>query len=249
MRKYLQAFKSSFLSQIKEKGQIIGRLLVYIVNIYLFYQVFESVKADDSRLWYYVMTEGIILSSTTSLVLQITNDFHTNHVVYFLLRPVNYCFFRFSENMGASIIRYAVLMLCGVVFAGLLQGSIFNKISSLSLSFFVGILGMILLAHIFIGLISFWVKEIKTLLYFNLTACFCFGGLIIPITYYPPLIQTICFCTPYPWILWWPGSFFSGAHINHKIAFLGWAFWSLFFGLINLYIYNRYKKNLVMDGG
>lgn len=250
MRKYFFAIRSAFLQQLKEPGQLLGRLLLFVVIVYLFHQVFGSVGAPNWQLWYYAMTEAIILA-TAPLVLQISNDIRSNHTVYFLLRPVNYCTFRFCEAMGGAVFRYILLMILALCYVPLLRGAIPSDFFSLLSSLFIGLLGIFLytLISLLIGLLSAWIKDIKTLLYFNLTATFCFGGLIIPIVYYPPLMQTICFCTPYPWILWWPGSLFAGTEINHLQALLGWNFWTIVFLAANRYVFNRYKKNLVMEGG
>jgi len=250
MKKYFRAMLCTISQSLKERNQIFGRLIVFTVIIYLFCQIFESINSSVERIWYVTMTEGLILSTTT-LVFQIVKDIQTNAVAYFLLRPVNYSLLRISEAIGIAILLYLVLMSWGILFLILLKGifvaSIFSTISSM----LIGILSLFLYVQIsmLIGLLSFWVIEIKTLIYFHLTAAFCFGGLIIPITYYPPLMQKICFCTPYPWILWWPGSVFSGILVNHFIAFAGWLGWSIFFGFLNVLVFERYKKALVMNGG
>ncbi|MBN2478936.1 MAG: hypothetical protein JXA94_01780 [Parachlamydiales bacterium] len=238
------------MSQIKEKSQILGKALLYIIIVYLFYQIFENVKAPSNRLWYFAMTQGIILS-TMPLVLQISNDIRSNQITYFLLQPVNFLILRFSEAIGASILRYIILIILCLIFVPFLKGEALISRINILFSVFLGILGIILYTQIslLIGILSYWIKEIKTLLYFNLTATFCFGGLIVPIQLYPKIMQKICFFTPYPWILWWPANFFSAEDVNHISGFTGWIIWNLVFILLNGYFFKKYKNNLVMDGG
>jgi len=250
VKKYLKAIQSGFLQQLNEKAQLVGRLLLFTVIVYLFYQIFESVGASEERLWYYAMTEAIVLSSTL-LAVQIAQDIRSQQIVYFLLKPIDYPSFRITESMGAALFRFMVLIIWGLGYLSFLKGVGPISLYTVITSFFVGIIGVFLYTQMsfLIGLLSFWIKDIKTLQYLNLTATFCFGGLIIPISYYPPLMQKICFFTPYPWILWWPGTIFSGGEIPFVSAFCCISLWIGFFVGLNRFIFYRYMKNLVMEGG
>ena len=240
----------SFSQQSRSLSQLVGRLFLFTVILYLFHQVFQIVQAPSNRIWYYMTTEAIILA-TTPLVLQVSEDIRTNQIVYFLLRPISYSLFRISEAMGEAIFRYFMLIIWGGIIVSILETTTYVTWISMIFSFFIGILGIFLytLISLFIGFLSYWVKDVKTLLYTNLTATFCFGGLIVPIIYYPSIMQTICFWTPYPWILWWPASILSGEAVDHMNAFIMWMFWVLLFTLLNYLVFKKYKTKLVMEGG
>jgi ABC-type uncharacterized transport system permease subunit len=250
MKRYFTAAKYSFLQQLQLRGQLVGRLFLFTVVLYIFHQVFQAVQAPPNRIWYYMVTDAIVLA-TTPLALQISSDIRTNHIVYFLLCPINYSFFRISEAMGEAIFRYFTLMLWGRIFISVLEKTFYVSWSALFFAFLIGILGIFLhtLISLFIGFLSYWVKDVKTLLYTHLTAAFCFGGLIVPIIYYNPIMQQACFWSPYPWILWWPASIVAGEQVDHLNALIMWMLWIASFTLLNYLVFKNYKNNLVIEGG
>ncbi|NGX32519.1 MAG: hypothetical protein K1060chlam4_00567 [Candidatus Anoxychlamydiales bacterium] len=246
MNKYWKALSVSFLGQIKEKGHVLGKGILYIIIVYLFSQIFESVNASSDRLWYFAMTQAIILS-TSSVVLQIEKDIRDNQISYFLVQPVNYLLFRYFEAIGSSVFRYSILIILCFLSISFLKGPIQTNPSAIIFSLFLGIMGILLYIQIslLIGVLAYWIHDIKNLLYFNLTATFCFGGLIVPIQLYPPFMQKICFFTPYPWILWWPANFFSSGNVNHYKAFIGWIIWTIIFMFLNNYIFQKQRKKII----
>ncbi|MCH9610406.1 MAG: hypothetical protein S4CHLAM81_12910 [Chlamydiales bacterium] len=241
--KYWMAARAAFLQQLSEKGQLCGRLLLFVIVVLLFKQIFVAVEAASSRICYLAMTEAVIISAAP-LVLTILSDIRTNQTAYFLLRPVDYCTFRSIEALGNASFRYIILFAAATLFSFWLRGT------PNFVSFFVGFLGLVLYTQmsLVIGLLSFWMREIKTLLYFNLTATFCFGGLIVPLSDYPAWMQKIAFFTPYPWVLYWPAALFSGSRVT-AVAPLFWLLWMAIFWILGRLLFAAYRKRLVMEGG
>ena len=92
IHKYWILIQSFIYPKILERGELLGRIFLYTMVVYLYSQVFCSVKADLNRLWYISVTEWIILS-TSSVSFQIAQDVKDGRIVYFLLRPIHYILF------------------------------------------------------------------------------------------------------------------------------------------------------------
>jgi ABC-2 type transport system permease protein len=250
--KYLANITLAARLQLANRAQLIGRIILYMMIVYLFFQIFQSVKAGPNRVWYVAVTEWIMLS-TPPLALQIEQDIRNGQIAYFLLRPMNYLSLRFTEAFGGFIIRYVILgMLC--LFLGfVLTRTIPNPLSSWCFGIMIGFMGIILYSLILtlIGIFSFWIKEIHPILYLNLTATFCFGGLIVPLSFYSESFRQICFLTPYPWILSWPAETMTGMMTwqNHLYALGGWFFWVCLLTLLIHILYRRTMHSFIVEGG
>ena len=245
--KYLASLQSGLKQQITEKNQLIGRVILYLVIIYLFSQIFQNTQSSSFQLWYSAMTQVITLSSSM-IAFQITQDIQSGQIAHFLIRPIHYLGYRICEAMGISFVRYFLLIACYLAARFYATGSIPDQ---LLLGVVFGIAGIFLytLTSVLIGLLSFWIKEIKSIFYLNLTATFCFGGLIVPLDFYSPFIRALSFFTPYPWILWWPAGWMTGLYTRLLFPFLGWCIWTVVLGAVINTVYNKCIKSFVMEGG
>lgn len=236
--------------QLTQRGQLLGRAFLYLMIVYLFYQVFRSVGAPMERIWYVAVTEWVILS-TPPIYLKIAQDLRSGQMVYFILRPISYLLFRFYEGLGVMIVRFVItIILClslGYFLTRQFPGTLTQWILG-ALFCFLAIL-LYSLISILIGLCSFWIKEIHPLYYLNFTAMASFGGLIIPLEYYPTAIKTLGFCTPYPWLLWWPAQWITTGSVNLVHAFLGWGIWMLIIFFLIQIVYNHCLNHFVAEGG
>jgi len=250
MNKYLSGIHISVQQQFANRGLFVGRIFLYLSVVYLFYQVFHAVSATPERIWYLAITEWLILS-TAPLAFQICDDIKSGQIAYFMLRPLGYLSYRFCDGLGSILVRFVVLEACclglGYGLTGMIPGSLLTWL----LGSLVGFLAVILytVLGMLIGLLSFWIREIQTVVYLNLTATFCFGGLIVPLEFYSETLRFFCFSTPYPWILWWPAQLLTGAKINFFATFLGWGTWMVILCLIIHFLYQKCLQAFVAEGG
>lgn len=146
--------------------------------------------------------------------------------------------------------RYTILGFCclGVTFF-LTSNFPTNIISFLIGSFFV-LLSIILYTSItiLIGICSFWIGDIKDVFYLNLTAGFFFGGLIVPIDFYPSFLRSFYFYTPYPWIIWGPAEYITEGDIDFMQFILGWGKWMLILSFLISIVYCKFIKSFMARG-
>jgi ABC-2 type transport system permease protein len=248
--KYWASIAIAIRHQLAQRGQLVGRFFLYIVIVYLFHQVFESVQAPASRLWYLAITEWIILSAPP-LAFQLADDINSGQIAYFMLRPMHFLNVRLMECLGAFSVRFVLLGITCVGLGLCLTGYFPVDVFTWVVGIFFAILSALLCNSvlILIGLCAFWLRDIKTLIYLNLTATLCFGGLIVPLSFYSPLVKTISFCTPYPWILWWPAEFMTGGTINVFFALMAWSGWMLVLWGLIVFVYQQGIKSFIVEGG
>ncbi len=249
-RKYWASIMIAFHQQLAQRGQLVGRILLYLIIVYLFHQVFQSVGAPMERLWYLAVTEWLILS-TPPLGFRIAQDIDNGQIVYFMLRPAHYLNLRFFESCGEFSVRFFFLGICCLGLGWVLTSTIPGDIISWCLGILISILAVWLniMIAILIGVCAFWIRDIKTLIFLNLTATFCFGGLIVPLDFYSPIMRALCFCTPYPWVLWGPAETITRGSLNPAWAFLGWAVWMVILTAAIQWLYRKGINSFVAEGG
>jgi ABC-2 type transport system permease protein len=252
--KYIASIAISVRQQLSNRGQLMGRVFLYLVIVYLFFQVFQSVNAPPNRAWYLAITEWIILS-TPSIAFQVAQDIRSGQIVYFILRPMHYLSFRFFECIGVFLVRFVLIGVCCLSLGYFLTGQFPGNISIWlnGVLFIVMAVLLYTLIAILIGLLSFWLKEIQPLYYLNFTSMASFGGLIVPLDFYSETLKNISFCTPYPWILWWPAEWITATEIretiNLPLALFSWGFWMLFFTSLILIVYRKCFNSFAAEGG
>lgn len=248
--KYLASILIAIRQQLAQKGQLIGRLILYFVIVYLFSQVFQSVEAGEKRIWYLAITEWVTLS-TPAIAYRIAEDIRSGQVIYFMLRPLDYLWMRFCECIGIALVRFIMLMICCFGFAYYLTGLWPSSPTTLMIGIGLGMLSVLLysLLTILIGVFSFWLKEIQPLIYLNLTATFCFGGLIVPLSFYSETLRSLSFATPYPWMLWWPAEYMTGNSPDLVLSLLAFTGWLCLIVVLIVFLYQKCLESFVSEGG
>ncbi len=249
LSKYKTTLIMSVVRKANQKKQLLIRVLIYILIVSIYSQIFKKVTQDILRLWYIGVTQWVI-GSIASVAITISNDILSGQFIYYSLRPINYVLYRFYDAMGITFIKSIVLGVCFGIQIYLLTGSFPFNIYKCFMGTILVLLSTSLfnLILIFIGLLSYWTREIRGLVYTNLTASFCFGGLIVPLEFYSETMRKIAFMTPYPWILGWPARFITQPTFNLNYSFLYWGIWFVVFIIMISILYNIMLKNLRSSG-
>jgi ABC-2 type transport system permease protein len=212
--KYLLFFNNSIKATLYKKGEIIGRLIAYCVIFFLYKQIVESTSGSWDRIAYISATQWVIFSGG-STAFDIAKDVETKQIHYFLLEPYNYLLAKFMESIASSFVKFVAIGLLCIMFT--------QRFSLMAVILIIFAIILYNLLGILIGLLAFYMQDIKQVFYLNLTACFAFGGLIVPLNFYSPFMQKIAFLTPYPYILSLPASCFSGDNIQYFAGFFMWC--------------------------
>ena len=80
--------------------------------------------------------------------------------------------------------------------------------------------------HLAIGLVAFWIGEVTPVFWVWQKLLFVFGGLMLPIRLYPPVMQRLAALTPFPDILAGPASFvLDGEAVAARVLVVRLAMW------------------------
>lgn len=203
------------------------RFLPIVTQIFLWGAVFSNVlTGDDSPgtiagfsyhdiIAYYLMTMiARAASSMPGLANGIARDVREGTIKKYLVQPVDMLTLLLLQRLAHKIVYYvmagipfAVLFyLCRDFFDGFPDATTFAAfLLSLLLGF---VLGFFLEAAM--GMISFWLLEISSLLLVFMMANFFFSGHMFPIDILPDTFQAIVRLTPFIYLAYFPAAVFLG---------------------------------------
>jgi ABC-2 type transport system permease protein len=215
----------------------------------------KAVKLGDLSLvqmmWYLLVTESIMLSSTRVATL-IDEDVRTGSLAMQLLRPVDYPFYRLSANLGERTVRFVMTALAGSVAILLLVGPLpVNAIGfgvfllSLPLAFVLDFMGNFL-----VGIGAFWLEDTSGLLLLYSRITMILGGMLIPIELFPDWTQGVLKALPFSAMVYGPAKLL----VHPELSFLGdlllrQSIGILVFGIVIWVLYSKALKRIHSNGG
>lgn len=249
MKKYFLILFYSFLHNGKNRKEICIRSLFFIAILFIFSKLWEATGSGfESMIWYLSVTE-MILISVPFVQVDIESAIRTGDIVYHLTRPIHFLWIKVFECMGAFLFRFLVLLLVSIPFCAYLSGYVLS-FSTLILAYTMAILAGIvfILFHVSIGLLSFQLHDATPVFWIWQRCSFLFGGLLIPLNYYPHGLKTASYFLPFASLLYNPGRLiFDRSFVWMALA--GLIFWGVMAVFLAQALYHRGLKSLKVNGG
>jgi viologen exporter family transport system permease protein len=258
LRKYGAFVRIAAAQARRGRGELVGRVVFFAVVLGVFSSLWRaaaeagmSVAADPKALvWYLAITEWIVLSAP-AIHVDVQEAVRRGDVVCQLSRPVSYVGAAFAEGMGALIVRAPVLFMtacvCAFAFTGWIP-SLRVLMVVLPLGFAAAALTVAL--YLGIGLLAFWLGDVLPVSWVWQKLMFIFGGLMMPLEFYPSAIRRMAVFTPFPTVLTEPASLILRGSVagTGSVAF-SLTLWSCITSLLLYGIFRRVSATLTVNGG
>lgn len=245
----------SLLHNGKNRKEIFVRSSFFLAILYIFSKLWQATEFSNaanqqSMIWYLSVTELIVLSIPLIQV-DIENDIRSGDIVYQLLKPINYLWLKISDCIGAFLFRFTVLMLIAIPFCAYLSDFIPPLHILFAVYLIAGMAGLVfILFHTTIGLLAFKLQDSTPIFWVWQRCSFLFGGLVIPLDFYPSYLKTASYFLPFASLLYGPARLIFEFNAENFLIVLGGL---LFWGLIALFLasglYIRMLKSLKVNGG
>jgi ABC-2 type transport system permease protein len=217
VRAALNAVRLGASGLVASPAVLVGRSLFFILLLIVLSSFWDVVgRARVHGALAHVPTVGLALYvgvtewmtlSVPALHLRLEDDIRFGALETHLLRPKPYLLMRISEAAGAMLVRLGVL---GVVALALLAlsgrpGPAWPVYAGLLV---LGPLGALngLLTSAITGLTAFWTRRVIAAYLVIQKLSFLLGGLIAPVTLYPPWLARIAELSPFAGQLYWPAA-------------------------------------------
>lgn len=261
MRKYWAIFQTQLLNNLAYSGDLLSGSLAIILFMWIFAQLWrvtygamgaEQISGLTLRdtLWYLMMAEVIILSKPR-LARTIAEAVRDGSVAYLLNKPYNFLLYQCSVGLGDSVLRIGVNALVGGAVVWLLVGPPPHPLG------WPLVLVTLVLAWLIdfcltamIGLAAFVTEEVRAFEWIYQKILFILGGLLIPLDFYPPWLQTIARATPFAYTVYAPARLFVEPEVARFGAVVaGQTVWLIALAGLLAFIYQRGVMRLAINGG
>jgi ABC-2 type transport system permease protein len=213
--KYWSIFQITLINSLAYPGEMVGRSLMIIPFMWIFYQLwkvtFSASGADmisgltlRDTLWYLMLAETIELSRPP-LARTMSENVKDGSIAYILNKPYDFMWYQFSAAMGETIFRALVNAVFGGLTVWWLVGAPNHPegfIIALPAIFGAWVLHFCLNAMI--GLSAFVVEDVSAFTWIYQKLAFIFGGMLIPLNFYPQWLQTVAKMLPFSSAMYGP---------------------------------------------
>lgn len=259
---YIFTIKIFMKNQLQDKTNIIldifnmvsRCLIVFLLYSYIFKLNNDSLNRIDykSSMWSMFIYFCIMILNIRKIDNLIMNEVKSGNVEMFMNKPKGYLTISFLRVIGQGLFSFIFISILGSIIMTLLIG-----IPKLNLKIFIPsflitlLLGQVLALFIYgiIGLLAFFIQDIKPIHWIIDKFVMILGGSYLPISMFPPFMKLIAFISPFGAINFASSTVYNSWQDEYIIRISLQLLWILIFGILLSYIYNKTKKIKMINGG
>jgi len=169
-----------------------------------------------------------------------------------LMRPINPMWYLVAEHWGEMTIRLPIVL--GIFVIGVLSTGVFDliewhRLPLFGLAIFLG-WWVTFALHYALSALVFWTDSITYFDSLIYRLFILFGGVSLPLTFYPEWVQKILFLSPFPYVFYFPTRIMIGeiSGIEMIQDFGLTLFWILFFTLLYRFLWRLGLKRFSAVG-
>jgi len=239
-------------------------LIPLTATIFLWQAVFAG-KQGASTVASYTLTEMIsyylivtivdALTAVTDDDWQIAGDIREGTISQFLLKPIDYLYYRLCLFFSGRMIYCIVAAVPVVLFILYLRKYFVLPADIATLSWFLVSVFLTAMLQFLISftmaMLAFWVLEVSTFIFILFAIEYIAGGHLFPLDILPPLVSQVLDVTPFPYQMFFPVSVYLGKTSG---VVLGWglmvqALWVMaMYGVARL-VWSRGVRKYAAFGG
>jgi ABC-2 type transport system permease protein len=259
--KYLSIFQITLINSLAYPGELIGRSLMIIPFMWVFYQLWKityNAAGTDvisgltlrDTLWYLMLAETIELGRP-ALARTISENVKDGSIAYLLNKPYDFMWYQFSTAMGETVFRTIMNALFGGAVIWFLVGPPAHPVGSIvAIPAIVGAWILHFCVNAMIGLMAFITEDVSAFTWIYQKLAFLFGGLIVPLDFYPQWLQRIAKVMPFSGTIYGPARLFATPDFTLFInVLLLQITWIVILGLTLTLVYRRGLAQLTVNGG
>jgi len=200
----LYLWRTIYAGKGQAGSEIAGYSLAEMMSYYLVVQIVDALTAVNDDDW------------------AIAADIKDGNISQFLLKPLNYIWYRLCLFIAGRITYLAVAAIPLALFIGLQHEYFVLPKSWLSLGAFLLSTGLTALLQFFVSyamaMLAFWVLEVSTFIFIFYAFEYLASGHMFPLDILPVGLQKVLMFTPFPYQLYFPVSIYMGKIEGAKIV-------------------------------
>jgi ABC-2 type transport system permease protein len=259
--KYWSIYRITLINSLAYPGEFIGRSLMIIPFMWIFFQLWKvtfSASGTDiingltlrDMLWYLMLAETIELGRPP-LARTMSETVKDGSIAYILNKPYDFVWYQFSTSMGETIFRAMFNALFGSLVVWMLVGPP-NHPEGLVivLPAVIGAWALHFCINAMIGLSAFVVEDVAAFTWIYQKLAFIFGGMLIPLDFYPPWLRTIANFLPFSSAIYGPARLFVTPSLKMFVDVVGLQLaWIAVLGFLLTVVYRWGVREMSVNGG
>jgi ABC-2 type transport system permease protein len=222
----------------KEGGATVGAYsFAQMVSYYLLATIVDALTAVNEDDW------------------QIAADIKDGNISQFLLKPIDYLWYRLCLFLSGRLTYLAVAALPLAIFVLCLHRYFILPPNAAALGWFLVSTTLTALLQFFMSytmaMLAFWVLEVSTFIFILFAFEYIASGHLFPLDILPPALERVLYFTPFPYQLYFPIGIYmgrtTGAELGRGLAMQ--LFWVIAAYLLARFAWNRGIKKYSAVGG
>jgi len=268
MRKYFHVIGIGLQNNLQYRFNYLTRTLFSFIPLFAMLSLWRTIYAGNAgagdhngfteaqMIFYYLLVAVVdVFTAVNEDDWQIAADIREGNISQFLLKPVDYLWYRLSLFVSGRLafIAMAALPLAGFIFC--FRQYFLAPPDGMTFAVFVFSLLLTALLQFFISyamaMLAFWLLEISTFIFILFAFEYLASGHLFPLDVLPPALKQILYFTPFPYQLFFPVSLYLG-RVTGVAMWQGLGmqiFWVLFFYLVARWTWRRGIRKYTAFGG
>ena len=226
MTKYLHVINIGLQSNLAYRVNYLTRTLFSFIPLFamlsLWKVIYEQPHSTGTpafskaeMMFYYLLVAVVdVLTAVNEDDWQIAADIREGAISQFLLKPVDYLWYRLALFFSGRIAFIAVAGIPLAIFIFCFRQYVLPPVNLTALLVFPVSLVLTALLQFFISyamaMLAFWLLEISTFIFILFAFEYLASGHLFPLDILPPVLKQILFLTPFPYQMYFPISVYLG---------------------------------------
>ncbi len=235
MRKYWHVIGIGIQNSLTYRFNFLARTVFGLIPLIAVLYVWKTIYAGNgagSSVGSYTLPEMISYYLLAAIVdaltavneddWQIAADIKDGNISQFLLKPIDYLWYRFCLFISGRLTYMAVAVIPLTLFILYLHRYFVLPPTWTALGCFLLATTLTALLQFFtsyaMAMLAFWVLEVSTFIFILFAFEYIASGHLFPLDILPPLAQKILYLTPFPYQLYFPISVYMGKTSGMELA-------------------------------
>jgi ABC-2 type transport system permease protein len=225
MKKYLHVISIGLQSNLAYRFNYLTRTLFSFIPLFAMISLWRTIYqnhngtasgfSESEMMFYYLLVAVVdVLTAVNEDDWQIAADIREGNISQFLLKPVDYLWYRLCLFFAGRIAFIAVAAVPLAVFIVCFRQYVLPPVNLTALLVLPISLLLTALLQFFISygmaMLAFWLLEISTFIFILFAFEYLASGHLFPLEILPPALKEVLYFTPFPYQLYFPISIYLG---------------------------------------
>jgi ABC-2 type transport system permease protein len=268
MKKYLHVISIGIQNNLTYRFNYLTRTLFSFIPLFAMLSLWHTIYATKSAghqlsgytqaqmIFYYIMVAIVdVMTSVNEDDWQIAADIREGNISQFLLKPVDYLWYRLCLFFSGRIAYISMACVPLAIFIFCFRNYFVPPDSGMAMLAFLFSLVLTALLQFFLSysmaMLAFWILEISTFIFILFAFEYLASGHLFPLDMLPPALQHALAFTPFPSMLYAPIGIYMGKISGNGIAsaLLTQLVWVLMMYALARFMWARGIKKYAAFGG